>query len=330
MLRDATAVIVKLLTRSGVGLAIRRGAPRVARCAEDQRKAAPRQEPTSGPLVLRRSPLPGDAALVGPGVTAAGPRDRPRQENRADEARDQPPREWGSRQRQPAPQGVEATHTVEDALRKLAASEGWENQRVHDLTSAAVVRVTPGRAELDARLAVVLGDQQEHAVAEVIRPQVPDLEQLGRVSLDRIAGGLLGCERSDGGHGHRVPRLFEERGSEPVDLLTMLDRDQPDLVADDATGRRARRERYLSPTCRGERPGHQKQGEQHPPGDRFRATHVPSSLTVLRASEDLTKHHRYSRRRPPRIEEPRVIEVPRAFTTTPGTPKALSGTLSAR
>src|SRR2546425_5112830 len=48
MLRDATAVIVKLLTRSGVGLAIRRGAPRVARCAEDQRKAAPRQEPTSG------------------------------------------------------------------------------------------------------------------------------------------------------------------------------------------------------------------------------------------------------------------------------------------
>src|SRR3989441_9984826 len=90
MLRDATAVIVRLLTRSGVGLASRRGAPRVARCAEDQRKAAPRQEPTSGPLVLRRSPLPGDAALVGPVVTAAGPGDRPRQENRADEARDEP------------------------------------------------------------------------------------------------------------------------------------------------------------------------------------------------------------------------------------------------
>src|SRR6266508_6550866 len=86
MLRDATAVIVKLLTRSRAGLAIRRGAPRTARCAEDQRKAAPRQErlvdrAASSRLVLRRSPLPGDAALVGGGVTAAGPRDRPRQEN---------------------------------------------------------------------------------------------------------------------------------------------------------------------------------------------------------------------------------------------------------
>src|SRR3989449_336419 len=260
MLRDATAVIVKLLTRSGVGLAIRRGAPRVARCAEDQRKAAPRQEPTSGPRQENRADEARDEPRPA-ASSAPAERDDASDENQRSrrDRRDQPPREWGSRQRQPATQGVEATHTVEDALRKLAASEGGENQRVHDLASAAVVRVTPGRAELDARLAVVLGDQQEHAVAEGIRPQVPDLEQPGRVSLDRVAGGLLGCERSDGGHGHRVPRLFEERGSEPVDLLTMLDRDQPDLVADNATGRRARRERYLSPTCLCGRPGHPKQ-----------------------------------------------------------------------
>src|SRR2546422_7790847 len=260
MLRDATAVIVKLLTRSGVGLAIRRGAPRVARCAEDQRKAAPRQEPTSGPRKENRADEAGDEPRPA-ASPAPAERDDASDENQRSrrDRRDQPPREWGSRQRQPATQGVEATHAVEDALRKLAASEGGENQRVHDLASAAVVRVAPGRAELHARLAVVLGDQQEHTVAEVIRPQVPGLEQLGRVSLDRIAGGLLGCERSDGGHGHRVPRLFEERGSEPVDLLTMLDRDQPDLVADNATGRRARRERYLSPTCLCGRPGHPKQ-----------------------------------------------------------------------
>src|SRR2546428_14150988 len=70
MLRDATAVIVKLLTR------LRRGSA--------QSGAASRA--ASGPLVLRRSPLPGDAALVGAGAAAAGPRDRPRQQNPAPEA----------------------------------------------------------------------------------------------------------------------------------------------------------------------------------------------------------------------------------------------------